>query len=348
MNFRIIIQNSTGTEKWELPSEQWSGVEELNKDRSCEFEISYAVINAVAQFYGVTPKYILSASYREVYIYDENNVLIYGGYVAEVNTSKNEKGEKAKKVTSKGFLNLLEKRLTNLVAEVKRVYTAKKASYIIKDLVNYTQALAYGNLGFVIGSEANDVVNDRTFKFDTIKSAIEKLGNNETWDGVDFEVTNQKVVNTYYPIKGSTKTDFKLVDGFNIGSYDIKENLIDAMVNQVAVCGDGQGDEQVAVQRDADNVYKETFFLLQEALSEKDTGTVVNLEKKGDKYLDTYKYPKLNIQITCEYESPNFVNYGIGDSIMIEIPDEEVNDYYRLYKRQLKNDGTVTLTFLPN
>lgn len=348
MTFKVIIQNSTGTDRFEIPVADWTIAEELNKDRSGEIEIDYQVIKTIADTYGVTPKYILSASYREVYIYDEDKNLVYGGYVNEVNTSKTEKGEKTYKVTTKGFFNLLEKRLTNLVSEIKRVYTQQRASQIIKNLVAYTQSLAYGNLGIVNGQEAPDqsVLNDRTFKYDTIKSAIEKLGNNETWDGVDFEITSQKILNTYFPTKGSQKEDFELVDGFNILSYEIKEKMINSMANQVAVCGDGQGDEMLAVQRDADDTYKQTFFLLQEAIGEKSEKLVTTLERKGDKYLDSNKFPRLNIQVTVDYGEPIYQNYDIGDSITIKIPDEEINGYYRLIKRELKQDGTVVLTFL--
>lgn len=346
MVFKVIVQNSLGDKKWEVPIPNWSFTEELNKDRSATFDIDEQVVKAVADIYAQTVPFIFYSEYREIYIFDESNNRIYGGYVAEPNVYCSANGEKKRTITSKGFFSLLEKRLTNVPADTKRVYTGQHASDIAWDLINYTQGLSYGNLGITRGVDPVDVANDRTYRYETIKRAIEKLTNNETKDGIDVEITAQKVFNAYYPTKGQQRPELALVEGFNIFTYNIRTNFIDAMTNQVVVCGEGQGDDMAVVKRDADNSYKASFFLLQQALSEKDTATTANLERKGDRYLELYQAPRADITITCDYESPLWTDYSLGDSLKIEIPSESINGYYRLYRRTLNEKGDVTLTFL--
>ncbi len=346
MKFKVLVQNSAGDKKWEVPIPNWSFTEELNKDRSATFDIDEQVVKAVADIYNQTVPFIFYSEYREIYIFDESNNRIYGGYVAEPNVYCDANGYKKRTITSKGFFSLLEKRLTNVPTDTKRVYTAQHASDIAWDLINYTQGLSYGNLGITRGADPVDVANDRTYRYETIKRAIEKLSNNETKDGIDFEITAQKVFNAYYPEKGSQRAEIALVEGFNIFTYNIRTNFIEAMANQVVVFGEGQGDTMAVSKRDADNSYKASFFLLQQGLSEKDTETQTNLDRKGDKYLELYRAPRADITITCDYEEPLFTNYNLGDRLKLVIPSESINGYYRLYRRTLNEQGDVTLTFL--
>lgn len=347
MFFRVVVQNSSGSEKWELPIDSWSFTEELNRDRSATFNVSGEVIRHISEAFGQSSEYVFSASYREIYIFDENDNRIYGGYVAEPNTSKNADGDKTRTITSKGFFSLLAKRYTNIPPDFQRGYTGDYATDIAWDLINYTQNLDYGDLGITRGAHPNDELNDRTYKFRPIKEAIEKLSNNETKGGIDFEITAQKVFNTFYPTKGSQRTEFKLVDGFNIDSYQLRKYFIEDMCNQVIVFGDGQDELMVTSVQNADNSYKENFFLLQDGLSEKDTKVQDNLDRKGEKYIELRRAPTVGIIIGTQYDNPNFPDYSVGDSLEIEIPEESVDGFYRLRQRTLNSDGDVTLSFIP-
>ena len=348
MFFKVIIQNISGTEKWEIPIDGWSFTEELNRDKSATFNISDETVQYIADVFNLTNEYIFSASYREAYIFDEDDVRIYGGYIAEPSVNKGSDGVKTRTITSKGFFSLLAKRFTNKPPDYKRVYEAEYATDIAWDLIQYTQGLPFGDLLITRGAHPNDELNDRTLKFRTIKEAIEKLDNNNTTGGIDHEITPDKVFNTFYPQKGSQRLGFKLVDGFNINSYSIRKNFIDAMANQVIVFGEGQDELMATSLQDSEDEFKENFFLLQEGLSEKDTKIQDNLDRKGEKYIETYKAPTLGITITTDYSNPLFTEYEVGDSIKIEIPEESVNDFYRLRQKTLNSDGEVTLSFIPS
>lgn len=345
MQFKIIVQSLDGTKKWEVPITTWSFTEELNKDRSATFEIDEQVVQAIGDAYGQSVQFIFFSEYREIYIYDDSDTLIYGGYIAEVQTYNDANGYKKRTITSKGFFSLLEKRLTNIPPDLSRIYTSDHASDIAWDLIDYTQGLDYGDLGITRGADPADVNNDRTYRYRPIKEAIEKLGNNETKDGIDFEITAGKVFNAYYPTKGSERDEILLEEGFNIRTYEIAHRFIDAMVNEVVVFGDGDGDNMITSLRSSTATIKSTFFLLQGGLSEKDTKIVANLENKGDKYLELKQSPSFALVITTDYDQPDYTKYSLGDSLKVVIPTESINDFYRVRRRTVNNNGDVTLSF---
>ena len=345
MQFKIIVQNLSGTQKWEVPITNWSFTEELNKDRSATFDIDEQVVQAIADVYAETVPFIFFSEYREIYIYDDNNVLLYGGYIAEVSTYNDADGYKKRTVTSKGFFSLLEKRLTNTPPDVKLYYPSDYATDIAWDLISATQALTYGDLGITRGAHPNDALNERTYRYVTIKQAIEKLDNNNTKDGIDHEITSAKVFNTYFPTKGSARPELELREGFNIRTYDLVNHFIDAMVNEVVVFGEGDGDNMITSLRTSDASYKSSFFLLQGGLSEKDTKVQANLDNKGDKYLELNQAPSISLVITTDYETPDFTQYSLGDSLPVVIPSEEISANYRVRRRTLNSDGGVTLSF---
>lgn len=345
MQYKVIVQSLDGTKKWEVPIANWSFTEELNKDRSATFNIDEQVVKAISDVYGQSVPFVFFSEYREIYIYDDNDTLIYGGYVAEANTHNDDKGAKTRTITSKGFFSLLEKRLTNIPPELSRIYTSDHASDIAWDLIDYTQNLDYGNLGITRGTDPDDVNNDRTYRYRPIKEAIEKLGNNETKDGIDFEITASKVFNAYFPTKGQERPEIVLEEGFNIRTYDLRHNFIDAMVNEVVVFGEGDGDNMITSLRTSPASAKQNFFLLQGGLSEKDTKIQANLDAKGDKYLELKQAPSFALVLTTDYDEPDYTQYSIGDSLKVIIPSEEINDFYRVRRRTLNSDGGVTLSF---
>lgn len=338
--FRVIIKNADGSQEWEVPTISWDITEELNKDRSGTFNFDKLALDAVADYYDQDAEFIVTGSYREVYLYDETT-LLYSGYISEVSFDGKEGQAGTVKVSSKGFFQLLDKRFTDAL----RFYANDDSADIAWDLIDYTQNLTYGDFGITRGTHPATKDRQRTFRYDNIKQAIEKMSANEVKEGFDFEVDNSKIFNIYYPQKGSERRDLILEEGFNINTFSVKKTFINAMANQVIVLGAGQDEDALVEVRDAEAVYKENFFLLQNRLSEKDITEVATLQDKGDKYLDTYKYPRKEVTISLNYQNPTFTDYNVGDRLAIKIPSYDIDQLYRLYKRTLKNDMGVTLYF---
>jgi len=343
MQFRAVIQNGDASEKWEIPFSSFSFSEELNNDRSATVSFDRQTLREISEKYGKSPIYVLSNTYREIYIYDENDNLIYGGYIADLQFSRGNSEEGNMTVASKGFFSLLNKRFTNNLRE----YSSQDLSDIAWDLINYTQGLTYGNFGITRGADPTTRSADRTFQYKNIAEAIEGMSNKETKDGFDFEITNAKVFNVYYPNKDSVKRNIVLENGHNIINYNIRKPFIDAMANQVIVYGDGMGEDALIETRDAENAFKNAFFLLQDTLSEKDVRLVATLQAKGDRYLDKNKYPQMQVNVTCDYDVVDYNSFSLGDWVKLKIADWSIDALYRVVKRTVNEKGDIFLTLDP-
>jgi hypothetical protein len=343
MRFKVVLQTADGSEKWEIPFSSFNFSEEINNDRSARINFDRQVLREIAEKYDKNPLYVLSNKYREIYIYDENDNLIYGGYVADLQFSRGNSEEGNMSVASKGFFSLLRKRFTSSLDE----YTSADLSDIAWSLIDYTQTLTYGDFGITRGTDPTTRNADRTFRYREIGEAIEGMSNRETKNGFDFEITNSKVFNVYYPAKDNVKRGVVFENGNNILNYDIRKPFIDAMANQVIVFGDGFGEDASIETRDAENSFKNAFFLLQDVLSEKDVRLTATLQAKGDRYLDKNKYPQLQVNITCDYDVIDYSEFSLGDWVRLKIEDWEINAMYRVIKRGVNDRGDVYLTLDP-
>lgn len=340
MTFKLFIKDASGV-TWQLPYQDFSITETLNKDRSASITLSREDVEAVASNYNITGEFILKSGYREVYTYDEDDNLIYGGYVAELYRSGGASDSGQFTVTSKGFFNLFAKRFTDDL----EAYSSADLSDIAWGLINTSQSLTYGNFGITRGADPTTRNADRTYNYKNIKEAIEGISNENVANGIDFEIDNNKVFNVYYPEKGSKRNNIILKRGFNIEDYTIRTILTDSMTNQIIVFGGGYGEASQVVTRDAENTYKSNYFLLQETLSEKDVVLTATLEEKGDAQLESRKYPRDIITVGCNYENPTYTDYSLGDRLKVEIPQDNINNFYRVINRTLDHTGRVTLSF---
>lgn len=346
MTFKVVIQNLSGSQKWRVPFSSFSVTDELNIGASGNVKFADSVLREIGDYYGQDSDFILQGAYREVYIYDEAGFCVFGGYVGEPTSSIDANGGLTRTIAINSWLELLEARFTNLPEEgFRKVFTNTQAKDIIVALVNYTQGRPYGNLGFTFGTMQTDVARQRTFKHDTLKEAFVKMSGKNVINGIDVEITPEKVINTFYPAKGSLRANMPLIIGKNIRNYSTTTRFINKMANEILVFGEGQ-DEQMFIElvTSSDEV-KENYFLLQRSISEKDTAESANLIAKGEAALNRLQSPKKMPVITVDYENPLFSQYDLGDSLPVIIPRENINDNYRLKKRTLNHLGKVTLSF---
>jgi uncharacterized protein YbjQ (UPF0145 family) len=341
--FYLIIQNIDASMQWEIPYDNFSIVQEKNADRSAQFSFRRDMLQSILDKYSMTPYQLFKGSYREAYLYDEDDNLIYSGFVDEMQTNSGMEDSGTVSITSKGFFSLLHKRITSVL----RTYSAQDAGDIAWDLINYTQGLTYGALGITRGVHPATINRDRTYRFEYIDTAIEGLSNKNILNGFDFEITNEKVFNIFYPEKGDFRSNIIIEYGHNIDGYQITENGLTGLVNQAVVIGENFGDDIVSVTRDAENDYKAAYGLLQETVSEKDVQEAATLQDKGDKFLANWKFPRKTINVDLKFDSPLFTNYEVGDRIKVKIAQENVDEYYRVERRTLDDAGKVNLTLYP-
>lgn len=339
IQFFLFIKTLEGT-KWELPYSSLSFSEELNKDRTCNFTIIRQTGEAIATITGVTLEFILSGGYREVEIYDQDDVLVYSGFVDETtgNAGSGEEGNVT--VTSRGFFSLLEKRYTGANDFFENV----DAGQIAWSLIETTQAKPFGDFGITEGVIEANKNRQRTFQYNTIKEAIQGMTSDNVKDGFEFDIDVNKVFNVFYPEKGETRENIIFDSSLNIDNWTVRKTGILGMANHVIVFGQGQGDGMIVVEEDAEDIYKEPFFLLEAGLSDKDNGDIDLLTDKGKKYLASYKYPQKFVSFSTFYNSPPFTNYQVGDWVRVRIAEEGIDDMLRIIKKSTGMDGVVSIS----
>lgn len=344
MKPELTIQNADGSLLWEIPFDSYRFTEELNRDRSASLSFNKPTLDRIAGMYGVQDEFILSGAYRELYIRDKdrptNDDILYSGYVAEMQTNKGERSSPTMSLASKGFFSLLDKRYT----DEEMLFSAQDSAEIAEDLIDYTQALDYGNLGITIGSIPTTKPRDRTFRYDNIKEMIEKMSANEVKDGFDFEVDHTKTFNIYYP-KGTYRKNIQFIEGFNIDTYQIRKSFLNSMANQVIVFGKGFDEEMPVEIVDSEDVFKANFFLLQETLSEKGVEQSAELIDRGRKYINTFKTPRNTINISCDYGLSQWWEFSLGDYVRLVLSSRNIDNYYRVTKRSLDERGKVDISF---
>ena len=338
MDWRFLIKNKEASEEWEIPFSNFSLSEELNNDRVCSVGVNVSQINEIADYYGQSFLEILSTALREIYLYEGGN-LLFGGYIPEISgdSAKSEKGTIT--IPGKGFFSFLANRT------ITKSYESEDLSDIAWDLINTTQSETCGDLGITRGTNPTTRDADRSLTDKKIDKAILGISNNNVINGIDFEITSDKILNVYYPFKGE-KREIILESGElgNIDYYSWRLPLIDSLCNQVKVLGDGFGEDSLAETRDAENQYKESFTLLQNILSAKDVTEIETLQDKGDKYLNYYKYPQLRLTLTLNWNRVDWFQLEPGDLVRVKIPELQIDAFQRIYKRTLDQDGNIFLT----
>ena len=103
-------------------------------------------------------------------------------------------------VTALGWTWPLEKRYIGKNEVVN--YVIEDLSDILWDVINDSQQLTGGDLGITVGSLATSKNLTISYERQVIKDVIDSLVS----QGIDFEVTPNKILNTYYP-KGIDRSD---------------------------------------------------------------------------------------------------------------------------------------------
>lgn len=336
--FTLIVKKTDGT-KWELPFSSLSFSEELNNDRNCTFTVVRQTGEAIAAITGVTLEFILSGGYREVEVRDQDENLVYSGFIDETQGNAGGAEEGSVTVTSRGFFSLLEKRYTGALRE----FTNTDAGAIAMTLIDETQAKPYGDFGITEGYIEPTKNRDRTYKWRNVKEAIQGLTSDNVKDGFEFDIDVNKEFNVFAE-KGVTRENLIFDSAHNLDNWQVRKTGILGMCNHVIVFGAGDGDAMAVVEEDAENTYKEPYFLLEEGLSDKDNGDEDLLSDKGTKYLDKYKYPQKIVNFQCFYGEPDFSTYNVGDYVRVRIAEEGVDDMLRIVKRSVDMSGTVSIT----
>jgi len=118
-----------------------------------------------------------------------------------------------------------------------------------------------------------------------------------------------------------------------------------SLTNSVFVTGQGINNDIAAVNRQASAPDIAAYGLLEDVLSDPNISDTAVLDAMGDRSLALSKLPLYSISITHSGDAPDFTTYDVGDTIVVNIPEESIsNAQYRVKKRTIDIDKAGQIT----
>lgn len=284
-------------------------------------------------------------------IYVERDEQITGGYILWQAVGSTSDGKL--KLGGEGLWSYFWRRLIR----ARKVYTAVDQLTIVRDLVDYAQAEAGGDIGIVVGSETCGVTRDRIYPAEERKAigeAVEQLAGVQ--GGFDFAIesawSGDRVENRLslsYPQRGR-RTNLLFELGRNVVALS---QTVDGgrAANRVDALGDGEGDA-VPIATAADANLLGSYPLLEHAGSWSGVKTVSTLSIHARADLAALRLPPDSI--TVSIRSTDDIPLGAwieGDEVQVRAADGwiDVDGWQRIVAYEVKvgaeGDEQIGLTF---
>ena len=337
-NWRAFLYDKSDVFLAELPMEGLGITFELNNIPKAQIRVNYHIFKDWMTRQNIAVNDVLSSGFRWVKI-TRNNTVIFKGILTEASIQKYVMDINVF-LTFRGWLAYFEKRY------ITKTYTNTDAGQIAWNMISTAQSETYGNIGITQGTIQTTVSRDRTYKDDDIAKNIIHLTNFEIINGFEFEITNDKVLT----VKSRIGTDkpYIVFDRANIKSWQIDYKLSLLLTNKVIAYGEGMGDAQLKVIREASNTYKDKWYLLEDIYNNISVKEQATLEAQADNYIDKNKDASKVFNIKVITNNIDLNDYNVGDGVKVEIEDI-INGIYRIKTKEIYvNEGSeeIRLEFL--
>lgn len=298
---------------------------------------------------------------------DRNGELIWGGVIwGRTYNSATQQLD----ITAREFESYFERRRITTT----QAFTNTDQLVIARTLIDNAQALPYGDIGVITGSETSGVLIDRVYynyELKAVYGAIQDLSRAD--NGFDFNIqvsydpiTNEplKTLVLGYPRSGTpynVNDPEALVFIFpagNIVEYQYPEDGSIA-INSLYALGAGSNDGKLIANAQDTSKFAEGWALLQDQANYSDITDSALLNQLALGQVLAVSYPPTTIKIVVPaYVTPTLNDYKIGDDARLIITDERFpNTLDRVYRIVALNvqpgeDGpervTITLTTTTN
>ncbi len=346
---QLFLKNIASDDIFELPFTSINYIEELNVGQSATLTLDYVAIKAVATAYNTTVQALFTATMREIYITMDGDK-IWQGVVSEYNRTKSADATFQLTVGAIDYFSLLQKRRTGLT---QVSFIGADPASIPWTLINASQILnpPYSDFGITLGAIVSTGLSvSIAYKNAELRQEIINLSNAKQLGSFDFDIDYEKKFNVYYPTKGSVRPEIVLDDN-NILADSVKIPVALNLTNSVFVIGQGINNDVAAANRIASAGYLSAYKLLEDQISDNNVSDPDILNAEGDRFLALNQSPLYQISIKHEGDDPDIRNYGVGDTLIINIPEEGLSyTEYRVKKRTVDigfgGDITVQLDLL--
>ena len=313
------VFDTVGTPARALPL-SWTEV--LNGEGTCEvwLPIDHASVTR-ANF---------AVGNRELHVYrDDGNgeVLVWAGRLWAVDVQ-----DWFVRMLGKGFYHDLSRR------EIVSDYTSRISAgvfkdqlTIVRDLINATQALTDGGLGFTHNDLSVSGVTRKLIvcaeERRQISDVIEELASAD--DGFDFAVLPDKRVRLWYPRRGQVNTGLTFSASDNVSEFRYQEDA-EEMANDVAVVGPQENCEVPDVTSAVDTTSRSTYGVLHASESAEFVDDETLRQGQADEMLRERKDSRLqpDVQVPTQLsDAVDFYDYQLGDTVTVVATRGEVGGF---------------------
>ena len=275
----------------------------------------------------------LRKNYIEIYRdYNQDRDLVWAGEQAVRRSLLNNKGNNWSEIICYSWFEQLKQRYTE---EFER-YELENASDIVATLIATTQGKTGGNLGITYGVLDDTYLADIIYQNDNIADAILGLSDG----GLDFEITDKKVLNVS-SILGQDETDNVVLEyGYNITDMTIVEDFSQP-VNQSLVLGEVLGEDTLQRVERTNTTHRTSYGLRQGRMNQLEPAILAIFEDKGDASIRKFGVPLIKVDFSLVgNNTPSINNFGVGDGIRLIVKDGiyNIDEEYRVFEWQLTVD----------
>lgn len=337
----FLLNPDNQNEMWELPIDSISWTEELNNVSTGNFSLVYKDLKELAQLIGTTVNYILEGGRRQLIIKDENysdQPILFKGFL------RNDQISSSNKETSTLSLNFAD----NLIMLSKRkgqhykFYENNPSGLIFKEQLDFAQSQENGNMLITMANLPQTTNRQRTIKRTDLLDLLIGMSKAKVDDGFDFSINHNNVLTLFSPYKGSLKENIVL-DSRNSLQPQTTAKLMGELANKIYVQGGELTDEQGNVKQEAievvveDVISQRKWGLHEDYISATDIATEPFLRKRGITVLNQKSTPKKTQTVSLSHlgDDPDWRSYSIGDWLVIDLPDLNLNEPLRVKKRSI-------------
>lgn len=333
-DYSIKVKDKNGDELGEFT--QWTNLnfsEKQNDYGECRFDVPITSSELLD---------LVAARRYETYVVRNGSVVWSGEQVARSGDLK-ANSPNYLTIVSRTFFEMLNARYTGAFVRFNNI----DQGTILKSLVDTSQALTDGDLGFTFGSHTTGTNRDREYSNQNIMEAFINMSN--VINGPDFFITHDKEINIV-SFKGIDKSAQAVLEwGTNLESVNIIEDF-STPANQAIVLGAGFGSSQT-IGTSTDTSARATYKLRQQRSSEIDVSGQSVLEAKAQALVRKYKQSLLSLSIVqLPNTNPGFSTVSLGDSIRVKIKEGiyNINNRFRVYgyNVQVDDNNKETISYL--
>lgn len=293
----------------------------LNRAETLDLEFKLRVIEDFAAKIDLTPAELLQPGVNDIRVY-RGNKAIFGTRVRYISSSISEETETLS-LHASGYLDDLGHRYLLPVAGVNggvTTYTATDIGAIMWDMIDTTQNLTNGDMGFTQGDiQTSRALTDTWQPYATSLKDI-FIAITERDNAVDFGFTYDRKLNVYYPSMGRVQTDFAFTYPGNIVALSAPldaTQLVNVSINR----GSGNGLDITPIETRNAAPSQLVYGRMERIDDYADVSVPATLDSFGDETLRIFSLPLIIPDVTLRSgKEPPLGAYSLGDWVKFNIP----------------------------